>query len=336
MLSDRRQRVLAALIEEYVLHALPVGSRTLVENYRLGVSSATVRSELSVLEDDGYITQPHTSAGRVPTDFGYRSFVDDLLSRQAGLATDSADEESVRALRQSATELDDLLERTTAAVARLTECLSIVLPPTSESVQVTHLSLVPLSASRVLLVVVDGDEQVSNRSVDLASCASAEELAATQEALNQLVRGKDPARVLADIRQSGSEQGFSPLLTQLLEEAALCAHANDAPRTYAVGLPTLMRQPEFQSSSALIPVMQMLEDDAVLMQFFGDFAQADEPVVRIGRENAQETLSGVSVVASGYGRGSADGIIAVIGPTRMDYAQVIRAVRLARRALTDE
>jgi len=118
MLSDRRQRVLAALIEEYVARALPVGSRTLTERYKLGVSPATVRNELSILEDEGYIAQPHTSAGRIPTDFGYRTFVDDLL------ANDSLpDEERYRAvaedLRKSASELDSLLEQTSSALARL-------------------------------------------------------------------------------------------------------------------------------------------------------------------------------------------------------------------------
>ena len=122
MLSDRRQRVLAALIEEYVARALPVGSRTLTERYKLGVSPATVRNELSILEDEGYIAQPHTSAGRIPTDFGYRTFVDDLL------ANDSLpDEERYRAvaedLRKSASELDSLLEQTSSALARLTDCL---------------------------------------------------------------------------------------------------------------------------------------------------------------------------------------------------------------------
>ena len=128
MLSDRRQRVLAALIEEYVARALPVGSRTLTERYQLGVSPATVRNELSVLEDGGYIAQPHTSAGRIPTDAGYRAFVDNLLARAS--APDEARYGAVvEELRRSATELDALLERTSAALARLTDCLSIVLAP---------------------------------------------------------------------------------------------------------------------------------------------------------------------------------------------------------------
>ena len=110
MLSDRRQRVLAALIEEYVARALPVGSRTLTERYQLGVSPATVRNELSVLEDDGYITQPHTSAGRIPTDFGYRAFVDDLLKSGLAPADDDRYRRVAEQMRGTASELDSLLD----------------------------------------------------------------------------------------------------------------------------------------------------------------------------------------------------------------------------------
>ena len=148
VLSDRRQRVLAALIEEYVARALPVGSRTLTERYQLGVSPATVRNELSVLEDGGYIAQPHTSAGRIPTDAGYRAFVDNLLV--SGLAPDEARYGAVvEELRRSATELDALLERTSAALARLTDCLSIVLAPSVLTLRIKQISLISLSSYRV-------------------------------------------------------------------------------------------------------------------------------------------------------------------------------------------
>ena len=244
MLSDRRQRVLAALIEEYVHHALPVGSRTLVENYRLGVSSATVRNDLSALEEAGYITQPHTSAGRVPTDFGYRSFVDELLASELS-DSQMADEQlrdAVEQARKQAEEVDRLLQQTTAALARLTECLSIVVPSHTLTLNIGQMS----------------------------------------------------------------------------------------------GLSTLLQQPEFARPQALLPVVETLEDETVLMEIMDATEGQESEVVRIGHENENERLSGVSVVASQYGCGPATGVIAVIGPTRMDYAQVIRAVRAAREALSDD
>ena len=124
VLSDRRRLVLRALIEEYIARALPVGSRTLVERYNLGISSATVRSELSLLEDMGYLTQPHTSAGRIPTDYGYRAFVDDLLKD----SNIKVDESTLSQLKDCATDLDDLLDKTSQALARLTDCMTMLVP----------------------------------------------------------------------------------------------------------------------------------------------------------------------------------------------------------------
>lgn len=239
MLSDRRQRVLAALIEEYVARALPVGSRTLTERYELGVSPATVRNELSALEYEGYLSQPHTSAGRIPTDIGYRAFVDDLIASGA-IHDDEQSREAVNRLRNSARELDDLLLQTSSALARLTDCLSIVMPP-------------------------------------------------------------------------------------------------DVSRSRRLGMSSLMRKPEFATSSALLPIMQVLEDDTVLLHILDASAPIDDtPAVRIGSENEAEQLSGVSVVASRYGTGESAGIVAVIGPTRMDYSKVLQAVRIASQALGEE
>ena len=236
MLTERRQRVLAALIHEYVAHALPVASKALVEGYPLGVSSATVRNDLSALEERGYIQQPHTSAGRIPTDIGYRSFVDALLER-TDLGEDPATAEAMRTLRQSAREIDELLDRTSAMLTQLTECLSIVLP----------------------------------------------------------------ARAVA-----------LPLRS--------------------IGLSTLMQQPEFQNSIVLVPLLRMIEDDS-LLGYINETAGEDGPVVRIGHENGDESLGNVSVVATHFGRGDDAGIIAVIGPTRMDYERAICAVKAARQEL---
>ena len=239
MLSDRRQRVLAALIEEYVARALPVGSRTLTERYRFGVSPATIRNELSALEEEGYISQPHTSAGRIPTDFGYRTFVDDLVE-SGEIGNDGEADEAIGRLRESARELDDLLDRTSKALSRFTDCLSVVTPP-----------------------------------------------------------------------------GY--------------AHPS---RT---GIMSLMRQPEFTYTESLLPVMQVLEDDTVLLHVLdATVPSADCPQVRIGSENETEQLSGVSVVACRYGIGPDGGIVAVIGPTRMDYTKALAAVRIASKTLGDD
>lgn len=336
MLSDRRQRVLAALIEEYVNHALPVGSRTLVQNYQLGVSSATVRNELSVLEDDGYITQPHTSAGRVPTDYGYRSFVDHLLSHE--LNEDELDEEAQKAvsdLRASANELDDLLDRTTAALSHLTDCLSIVLPPSTLSLHIRQITLVSLSPRRALMIVVTEDGQVINRQMEFANDIPVEKLGEAQSFLNKLFCGKSLSQIKDGIDGEVSSSLQDPLFQMLVGELLHCLEEGDAGHAHRLGLSTLMRKPEFAHSTTLVPILQVLENDAILLQILSQ-PTGGKPSVKIGHENGNEQLSGVSVVAEKYGRGASEGVVAVIGPTRMDYAQVIKAVHVARKALDDQ
>ena len=246
MLSDRRQRVLRALIEEYVSHAMPVGSKTIAEQYHLGVSSATVRNELSALEEAGYITQPHTSAGRIPTDAGYREFVDDIL-QASDISGEMRDSMESR-MRASADALDGLMKQVSEELTRLTDCLSIV------------------------------------------GCMN--------------------------------DGGTS--------EASLA-------RKERLGLSSLMRKPEFQESSSLLPLMEILEDDTVYFKAFDEAASAtDGFAVGIGRENEDSNLVCVSVVAGLYGYGDSRGVVAVIGPKRMDYGNVIGAVRAAQSILNQE
>ena len=333
LLSDRRHKVLQALIEEYIANAQPVGSRTLVDRYHLGVSPATVRNELSVLEDEGYVTSPHTSSGRIPTDAGYRAFVDDLLEQEYG---DEAEDDMFDEVREAATKVDDLMEQTSAVLARLTDCLSVVAAPSFLSSSVKQVSLVSFSDYRMLMVVVTENGQVLNRAVESAEPVSSNDLASLQNSLNSIIAGHS----LSEIRNNGAIQGVyeslsSPLAHVVLEELITCLDEADALRPHALGLSSLLSKPEFKQTAAALPVLKVLEDDTVLMHLFDEVADDDTLNVRIGSENGSSQLSGVSVVATQYGPPHAQGIVAVIGPTRMDYSKVIRAVRAARSALCD-
>ena len=221
MLSDRRQNVLRVLIEEYIARALPVGSRTLVERYNLGISSATVRNELSSLEEEGYLVQPHTSSGRIPTDYGYRAFVDDLLAREK-----FDDENLVKALRESAGELDELMEKTSRALARLTDCMTLVVPPCSLSFDIKVVNLIELTPQRLLLVVVTNEGQVFNRQIETKTTQSAEEIAKTQDLLNRLLAGKslssksdDVSSLLDDVQDDLFQLVLSELMDCLKDQS---------------------------------------------------------------------------------------------------------------------
>ncbi len=336
MLSDRRQRILAALIEEYIAHATPVGSRTLTERYRLGVSPATVRNDLSALEDAGYITQPHTSAGRIPTDAGYRAFVDDLLASEL-VNDDVPHQDIVNELRANATELDELMDKTSAALSRLTDCLSVVMAPAIITAHLRQLSLISLSNFRALIVVVVEDGQVIDRQISFAEEVSPDELARVQNLLNHIFVGQSPAQIKQHFSANAIEQLSDPLVHRILGEVVDCLSERTGSRSHRDGVSALLRKPEFSNASALLPIMQVLEDDAILLHVL-DGALLDNTrfMVRIGHENTAAQLPGFSVVASPFGRGEASGVVAVIGPTRMDYQKVLRAVRAAQQALKDE
>ena len=320
MLSDRRQIVLRALIEEYIARALPVGSRTLVERYNLGISSATVRNELSLLEEMGYLAQPHTSAGRIPTDFGYRAFVDELLSESD---PDNGEDALARELRESASDLDDLMDRTSQALARFTDCMTLLVPPRILSVDIRLVNLVLLTPQRLLTVIVTEDGQVFDRQMDLPRDYSQDEIGKTQEALNNILVGTSLSSTSGEL-PLGASGVHDDLFRMVMAEILACLKDQNAIKAHPLGISHLLGKPEFSDSSCLMPVLEELEGDA-----------SEEPVVRIGHENDSEALSSVSLIANRFGEAEHSGLILIVGPTRMDYSQVLKAVRAARNVLKD-
>lgn len=331
MLSDRRQIVLRALIEEYIARALPVGSRTLVERYNLGISSATVRNELSLLEEMGYLAQPHTSAGRIPTDFGYRAFVDELLSESD---PDNGEDALARELRESASDLDDLMDRTSQALARFTDCMTLLVPPRILSVDIRLVNLVLLTPQRLLTVVVTEDGQVFDRQMDLPRDYSQDEIGKTQEALNNILVGTSLSSTSGEL-PLGASGVHDDLFRMVMAEILACLKDQNAIKAHPLGISHLLGKPEFSDSSCLMPVLEELEGDTMLLRVFNDAAASEEPVVRIGHENDSEALSSVSLIANRFGEAEHSGLILIVGPTRMDYSQVLKAVRAARNVLKD-
>ena len=331
MLSDRRQIVLRALIEEYIARALPVGSRTLVERYNLGISSATVRNELSLLEEMGYLAQPHTSAGRIPTDFCYRAFVDELLSESD---PDNGEDALARELRESASDLDDLMDRTSQALARFTDCMTLLVPPRILSVNIRLVNLVLLTPQRLLTVIVTEDGQVFDRQMDLPRDYSQDEIGKTQEALNNILVGTSLSSTSGEL-PLGASGVHDDLFRMVMAEILACLKDQNAIKAHPLGITHLLGKPEFSDSSCLMPVLEELEGDTMLLRVFNDAAASEEPVVRIGHENDSEALSSVSLIANRFGEAEHSGLILIVGPTRMDYSQVLKAVRAARNVLKD-
>lgn len=327
------------LINEYIARALPIGSRTLIDRYHLDISSATVRNELSHLEDAGYLKSPHTSSGRVPTDFGYRTFVDDLLEH----LSDMPDPQILNALREDATELDDLLDKTSQVLARFTNCLAMVVPNTIMDVSVARITLVQLSAQRLLAVIVGEDGSVFKRPIETKEELSAERVSALEQALNELYAGStinthgtsvsnnDEARTLGSLNELRKD----PLMLLIEQEIFECCVHQKNHRPHTLGISRLLDQPEFSDASRLLPIIEKLEDETILFHLFNEATENDIPLVRIGHEIPNDELSDISVVAAPYGKDGQRGMIALIGPTRMDYEHAIEAVRAARSLLQE-
>lgn len=335
MLNERRHRVLRALVEEYISSATPVGSKTLVDRYELGCSPATVRSELSILEETGYVIQPHVSAGRVPSDTGYRSFVDELIER----TRDSAEEPLDTAIPAQAAEVDELMRETSFALTRLTDCLAVSIAPSIRVARVKRLDLLSMAPRRALFVLITESGQVVNRSIELAEEATPESIARIERALNAAVVGKH-AREIRPLRQALGETeapdfAETELIGRILDEILDSLDETDRDRLYHVGVPALLSQPEFHDAERARPLIEFLEDGIAVLGALSEALSTRELTVRIGHENSRVELGDVSIVASSYSVGSSEGLVGVVGPTRMDYERVMGAVSAVSRKLSE-
>lgn len=331
MLNERRRRVLQALVEEYIASATPVGSKTLVERYELGCSPATVRNELAILEETGFVVQPHVSAGRLPTDTGYRDFVDRILER--ALATELAP-----AQLPDVSELDDLMRETSVLLTRLTQSLAVVLAPSVSLARVKRLDLLSMAPRRALFVLITEAGSVLNRHLELAEEASPERLAQVERSLNAALVGKRAAQIRPlreALEAEPAGEADTAIVAAVLDEILDALEEADRDRLYHVGVPALLSQPEFHDAERARPLIECVEDGLTLLETLSGALGKGGVSVSIGHENRREELGGVSVVAINYAAGDADGVIGVIGPTRMDYQRAIDAVRAVADGLSN-
>lgn len=339
MLNERRRTVLAALVDEYITRVQPVGSKVLVERYHLGCSPATVRSELAALEETGFVFQPHTSAGRIPTNSGYRAYVDDVVTEgaqgaQGGLAVSEA--EGVRRYYSDAEhELGDLLRETSALLSRLTSYVAVVAAPTLRRARIRRVTLVPMGPRRALVVVVTDSGQVANQTIEFAGDVPAELLERVESYLSRALEGAigDAAeKILAEVdAMSGHEAAVA---IRVLEVVLECLAEADEDRVLTGGVSALLAHPEFADPAAVRPLVGLLEDGMAMLKVLSDVMRTPDVEVRIGRENPALELEHASFVAARYGDGDSGGIIGVIGPTRMDYRRAMSAVRTISDTLT--
>lgn len=332
-LDDRKLAVLRAIVEDYVATQEPVGSRSLVERHQLNVSPATVRNDMAVLEEEGYIRQPHTSAGRVPTDRGYRLFVD-KLSRIKPLSP--AERRAIERFLVGAVDLDDVVHRTVRLLAQLTRQVAIVQYPSLSRSSVRHLELVSVSTTRLLLVMITDTGRVEQRLVELPRPVPPSGVGRLRQMINEklantrLVDAPPLVQALVEEAAPDLRPAMSGLATVLLE--TLVERGEE--RLAFAGAANLTRA-GFDFGSSLRPILEALEEEVILLKLFSE-ADATTLQIRIGDENEIEDLRSTSVVSTGYGPGSTVvGGLGVLGPTRMDYPGTIATVRAVARYVGD-
>jgi heat-inducible transcriptional repressor len=327
VLTERRHDVLMALVNEYIARALPVGSRTLTDRYDLGFSAATVRSELATLEETGYLTSPHTSAGRVPTDAAYRIFVDTLLS-------DDRMCQPVRELddiEQSTEDVDDLVQAVCTTLSRMTNCLSVVFLPSIARIHVKRVSLVRLDSHCILVVLVTESAQVLSTRMSTEEEVDEERVARVESLFNELFSGFDRNAVCNVAHEEVLQAAHDPLAVFLFDAIVNLLSAHTVEQVRHLGVSLLLAQPEFQDARHAIPLVMLLEDDSTLVKLLDDLESDDALSVYIGHETGNEALAGLSIVLKGYASDDEHGVVSVIGPTRMNYAKAIPAVSRASK-----
>lgn len=330
MQEDRRLAVLRAIVEDYVSTEEPVGSKALVERHGLGVSPATVRNDMAVLEEEGYITQPHTSAGRVPTDKGYRLFVDRLTTVKP---LSGAERRAISTFLDGAVDLDDVVQRSVRLLSQLTRQVAVVQYPTLSRSTVRHVELVALAPNRLLVVLILSTGRVEQRLVELAEELSEDALAGLRSRLLLAVTGRVIAEAATAARAIVPEHADAADPTAAVVEVlteAMSDHRSDQ-RVAVGGAANLARYGD-SFDSAVRPLLEALEEHVVLLKLLGEASSGGTVTVRIGAEGPYEQLSSTSVVSSGYGpEANSLATLGIVGPTRMDYPGTIAAVRAVAR-----
>ena len=312
--DDRRFEVLRAIVADFVSTKEPIGSKTLVERHNLGVSSATVRNDMAVLEAEGYITQPHTSSGRVPTEKGYREFVDRLDEVKP---LSSSERRAILSFLESGVDLDDVLRRAVRLLAQLTRQVAVVQYPTLSTSSVRHLEVVALTPARLLLV-------------ELGDAIDEHGLTQLRDRLGQAMEGKPLAVAAIAVSDLASHLNGSGGLADAVGRSAtvlvetLVEHSEE--RLLLGGTASLAHNTA-DFGGSLRSVMEALEEQVVVLRLLAAQQEAGKVTVRIGHETEAEQMAGTSVVSTAYGSlGKVYGGMGVLGPTRMDYPGTIANV----------
>ena len=334
MIPERSLEVLRAIVQDYIQTKEPVGSKSLVERHQFGVSSATIRNEMAMLEEENLIHAPHTSSGRVPTDKGYRLFVDRLGEVKP---LSSGEKSAISNFMVGSVDLDETLGRTVRLLSQLTNQVAMVQYPSLGRAKVRNIELIQSADTRVLLILITDSGRIQQHVIELNQVVDVQLISEIRSKLNFELAGAALAEVAELL--NGFEDGFAVasrgqvrlVVESLLEQV----DANRQEKIILAGTANLAKREE-DFPGSISPVLEAIEEQVVLLKLITEMQSERHGVsLSIGRENQFESLANASVVVSGYeNQGSEIAKLGVIGPTRMDYSSNISAVRAVARYLT--
>lgn len=322
-LNDRKIKILQAIINDYIATAEPVGSRTIAKKYNLGISSATIRNEMSDLEEMGYIIQPHASAGRIPSDLGYRLYVDQLMARKQLNAEEEAFLQSV--VSRNISRIDALMEETARIVSRMTNYTTIISEPVIKQTKLKQIRLMPLDESNLMLVIATEENFIKNHIIKVQQAPTDEEVFSISTKINHILKGhtledisEDTIRVLTQALQE-----YRGIVPPLLQAIAATVQKAENVQIHLSGAKNILAFPEFSDVEKAKSLFQTLEEKDMLITLLGE-SLTDDVQILIGNENTIQEMKDCSIITTAYHVGkNTKGSIGILGPTRMDYSQVV-------------
>ena len=332
-LSPRERDILANLINHYIGSADPVGSRVIANKFKMGLSSATIRNTLQDLEELGLVEQPHTSAGRVPTDVGYRVYVDYLLKPE------QLTEQEKNAIKQTILKegrgIKEILGQTARLLGDITDQLGVTIAPRFEVGMLRDLRLSPVAEDRIMVVVVVESGLARSLVLEVESDISDRAVREVEATLNERLRGL----TLSEIRDSISNRladvsGHARLLKLVVDSSDRIWTEDRSADLLVSGTDHLLSKPEFSSLDRLSSLLKVIEDRRVLSEFLGH-SDEEELLISIGRENTLREIINCSLVTASYKVGNIHGAVGIIGPTRLPYSKAVSIVEYTARSITD-
>lgn len=322
-LNDRKIQILQAIINNYIETAEPVGSRTIAKKYNLGISSATIRNEMSDLEEMGFILQPHASSGRIPSDMGYRLYVDHLMQKK------ELGEEEQRYLQsiisRDISQIDFLMEETAKALSILTNYTTIISEPKGQRTRIKQIRLIPLDSASVLLVIATEGNFIKNHVIKMGCVPTEEKIFDIGICLNRLLQGCALREIDTPLvaRMQDELWEYRELLPPILKAIETTMRSAEKVQLHMSGTKNILAFPEFADIQKAKSLFQALEEKDVLVTLLEESKNNDLQVL-IGSENTVQSMQDCSVITATYKMGdNTRGTIGIVGPTRMDYSQVI-------------